>query len=429
MTILTPDFFARLMIPFESYLQGDTTAVAVSGGVDSLALVLLLQEWCAVKGLRLIALTVDHGLRAESREEAAWVGAQLSVRGITHQILTWYHDAPPKTRLQERARVARYDLLRAYCQAHGVTSLFLAHHRDDQKETRMLRFLRGSTLQGLAGMASIRQDQKVLLMRPLLSVPKASLHAYLTQEKVTWVDDPSNSNPQFQRVKVRSVSGHPSFAWLDDVGPLLASVRHHTDLVTARLLSELSHEDIMAFSLSGVLCLNFTRLRKLPLTWQKLVLEQAIAQIMGTPFAPRQERLWRLVQHLAQENPGSTTLGGCLFRIRKETLWIQREVLSLNLVPQENGNPLLQREVLGHAGVQEIKKTTSLLEGTRIPYETLLRLPAFYTHAPGTPQDKQLECVPALGYVARSSSHTLLKEAVIESALPSKTVYMFETKK
>lgn len=427
MTILTPDFFARLMIPFETYLQGDTLAVGVSGGVDSFALTLLLQAWCGSKGLRLVALTVDHGLRAESRQEAEWVGAQLGARGITHQILTWHHETPHKARLQERARMARYALMRAYCHAHGITSLFLAHHKDDQKETRVLRLLRGSTLQGLAGMASLRQDQGVHLMRPLLGVTKASLRAYLMQEKVMWVDDPSNSNPQFQRVKIRSVSGHPSFVWLDEMGPLLASVRHHTDRVVARLLSELSLEDVMPFPLSGVLCLNVVRLKKLPVTWQKLVLESAIAQIMGAPFAPRQERLWRLVQRLAQEKPRTATLGGCLFLIKKEHLWIQREVFSLNHFPQENSNPSLRLEALGRIGVQVIKKTTSLLEKSQIPYETLLRLPAFYTHPPEDSEEKQLVCVPALGYTIHPSYDAVLKEGEnLKNARPPQTVYVLE---
>ena len=137
-----------------SEITGDVVAVGVSGGADSLALLLLMDELLRPLGRRVAALTVDHGLRKESRAEAEYVAGVAAARGIEHHILTWQGDKP-RSGVEEAARTARYALLCSWCHEHGVETLCMAHHQQDQAETFLIRLQRGSGLTGLCGMAAV----------------------------------------------------------------------------------------------------------------------------------------------------------------------------------------------------------------------------------------------------------------------------------
>src|SRR5271170_2967071 len=177
-------------------------AVAVSGGPDSLALILLAQHWARQRGGQAWALTVDHGLRPESAAETRTVAGWLAARAIPHEILAWAGDKPA-TAIQEAARDARYRLLAQWCRGHGVLHLLTAHHREDQVETHLIRRRAGSGIDGLAGMSAVRELAECRLVRPLLWVPRARLRALLAQEGQPFLCDPSNLNPRFERARLR----------------------------------------------------------------------------------------------------------------------------------------------------------------------------------------------------------------------------------
>src|SRR6266513_193352 len=176
--------------------------VAVSGGPDSLALAILADRWARRHGGRLVALTVDHRLRPESAEEARTVGGWLAARGIAHHILVWA-DPKPATGIQEAARAARYRLLAGWCREQGCLHLLTAHHREDQAETHLIRRRAGSGVDGLAGMATVREMAGLRLVRPLLQVPKARLVALVAAEHQPFLSDPSNQDPAFERSRLR----------------------------------------------------------------------------------------------------------------------------------------------------------------------------------------------------------------------------------
>jgi len=196
--------FSELMTPFEVSGAKPKIAVAVSGGADSMALVLLAQKWARVQGVHITALTVDHGLRDGSDVEAVQVKSWLSSLRIDHQILTWLAPKTVTSAIQARARDARYRLMGDWCRAHDVCHLLLAHHLDDQAETVLMRMKKQSTLYGLGGMAAVRDLEGVSLCRPFLSVPKSRLTATLQAKGQDWVEDPSNQNMAFERVRVRA---------------------------------------------------------------------------------------------------------------------------------------------------------------------------------------------------------------------------------
>ncbi len=183
------------------YKQGQTVAVAVSGGADSLALLFMACEKLGAQNV--VAITFDHKLRKESYREALYVRSQCEQLGCRHILLQWDERNPLKAS-QNEARKARYDHLSAYCYAYDIPYLFLAHHYDDQAETYYIRLYQKSHLWGLAGMAFMQQKtERLKIVRPLLQQSSAALKDYLRQKNIQWIEDPSNHKEKYLRVKIR----------------------------------------------------------------------------------------------------------------------------------------------------------------------------------------------------------------------------------
>jgi tRNA(Ile)-lysidine synthase len=180
--------------------------LAVSGGPDSIALMWLAARWrrALARGPRLIAVTVDHGLRAEAAGEARNVKRLARALDLPHRTMRWT-GAKPKAGLPAAARTARYGLLARAARESGATHILTAHTRDDQAETLLMRLLRGSGIAGLAAMAPVTEREGVLLARPFLNVSKSQLIATLRKAKVAFADDPTNRDTNFTRPRIRAV--------------------------------------------------------------------------------------------------------------------------------------------------------------------------------------------------------------------------------
>ena len=190
---------------FAPFARAKALLIAVSGGPDSTALLLMAAEWAKRRGrTRIEAATVDHGLRPESADEAKAV-AQLCARlKVGHRVLQW-KGAKPATRLQERAREARYRLLVDHAKAIGADALLTAHHADDQAETVLFRLLRGSGVAGLRGMDVMTARDGVTIARPLMALRKRDLIAFAEARGAPFIDDPSNADPRFARTRLRAL--------------------------------------------------------------------------------------------------------------------------------------------------------------------------------------------------------------------------------
>jgi tRNA(Ile)-lysidine synthase len=191
---------------FADWKAAPAIVLAVSGGPDSIALMWLAARWrrSLARGPRLVAVTVDHGLRAEAAREALAVKRLARTLDLPHRTLRWTGDKP-KTGLPAAARAARYRLLAQAAQASGATHILTAHTRDDQAETLLMRMLRGSGIAGLAAMARQSERDGVLLARPLLQISKAQLVATLKKAKIDFADDPTNRDPNFTRPRIRTI--------------------------------------------------------------------------------------------------------------------------------------------------------------------------------------------------------------------------------
>jgi tRNA(Ile)-lysidine synthase len=196
-------------------------------------------EWARRRGrTRIEAATVDHGLRPESAEEAQWVAALSARLGVTHRILQW-KGAKPSSRLQERAREARYRLLIGHAKAIGADALLTAHHADDQAETVLFRLLRGSGLAGLRGMDLATTRDGMMIVRPLIGLKKRELIAFAKARGAPFVDDPSNADPRFARSRLRALLAHLGEAGLDaEALDRLARRAGETEQALAHLTAE-----------------------------------------------------------------------------------------------------------------------------------------------------------------------------------------------
>ncbi|HEX8841069.1 MAG TPA: tRNA lysidine(34) synthetase TilS [Sphingomicrobium sp.] len=218
-----PELVDRFRSDLDALVEPDErVGVAVSGGPDSMALLLLA---AAARPGFVEAATVDHALRPESCGEAEMVAAMCERLRVPHAILTAEWAEPPATALQERARAERYRLLARWAAERNLAAVATAHHLDDQAETLVMRLARGAGVRGLAGMrASARvPGSDVPLIRPLLSWRRSELEQLCLAAGVQAVADPSNTDEQFERVRIRRALAEAE--WLNSES-LAASAAH-----------------------------------------------------------------------------------------------------------------------------------------------------------------------------------------------------------
>ena len=202
-----PHLVERFSRDLDPLAAADTRiGIAVSGGPDSVALLLLA---AASRPGMIEVATVDHALRPESREEAELVAGLCERLGVPHSILTAEWAQKPATGLQERARAERYRLLVSWAVERGLGALATAHHLDDQVETFVMRLARGAGVRGLAGIrpATPMRGSEVPLIRPLLGWRRGELERVCSDAGIRPVSDPSNADGQFERVRVRQALG------------------------------------------------------------------------------------------------------------------------------------------------------------------------------------------------------------------------------
>lgn len=306
---VTDQDFSLLMTAFGPFGPEPHLAVAVSGGGDSMALLLLARRWAQDRGGRVTALTVDHALRPESGAEAAQVGQWAKDLGVAHHILTW-EGPKPGSDIQAEARAARYGLMEAWCKSNGVVHLLLAHHLEDQAETFLLRLARGSGVDGLAAMSPLVERDGLKLMRPLLGAPKASLLALLDERGQAWIDDPSNADDRYARVRMRKLSETLAAEGLTpkrlaSTADAMARVRESLELETARALAA-----YVTFNPLGFCRLKREGLAEIPPEIALRLLRDVVMIVGGQSLPPRLDRLERILYALL-DGPVAATVAGC----------------------------------------------------------------------------------------------------------------------
>lgn len=301
--------------------------LAVSGGGDSMALLHMAQDWLArqqsqgaLLEVSLRAVTVDHGLRPEAAAEAAMVARTCATLGIPHDTLRWEWDG--QGNLQDAARRARYHLMSTWARDHGVGAVALGHTRDDQAETFLMRLARGSGVDGLAAMQSDWQAEDARWLRPLLETRREDLRDLLRARDVGWVEDPSNDDPRFDRVRMRQIL--PALAKLGLDADRLADTASH--MRNAREVMEVHAHDAakrLCRLKGGGVVFDLAGLTEAPMETQLRLFAHALVWVSGGAYRPRLDALQEAMTMAAFGD--RRTLHGCVIEGDLECLEIHRE--------------------------------------------------------------------------------------------------------
>lgn len=297
---------------------GARIGVAVSGGSDSMALLHLLAEWGRAE---LYVATVDHGLRPEAADEAAFVAKTADHLGVPHTTLRW-RGWDGQGNLQDAARRARYGLLAGWSGEHDLSAVALGHTRDDQAETLLMRLARGAGVDGLSAMRAHFSRDGATYLRPLLAASRTDLRSFLEARGVGWIEDPSNADEGFDRVRARQAlrSLEPmglTAASLAEVAAHMADARDALNDRAARIVMEIGR------STGGDLVFDRTRLRQLLHEDWHRILSAALRWVSGADYPPRAQPVDALARAVAGRS--NTTLHGCLVMVSDMTVRITRE--------------------------------------------------------------------------------------------------------
>jgi tRNA(Ile)-lysidine synthase len=321
--------FATLMGRCLGASASKRIAVGVSGGADSMALTLLADGWARERGVELMALTVDHGLRAESAREGSQVGGWLRARGISHQTLR-VSRARPVAGIQNAARRWRFAAFDAWCRENNASPVLLAHTAEDQAETLWIRILADSGPDGLAAMRPETRVSGLCIARPLLSISKQRLVATCQARGQEWIEDPSNRDPRFTRVRLREMTADLHREGLGIAEALritrgMAIVRGALDGCSAEFMAE--HGEILAV---GVAWFDGNAFAKSPAVFGEHLLSRLTRAIGGGTLPPRRARVAGLAGALRCDGGNLTrTLAGCVVSRRRDgRVWIFRELAS-----------------------------------------------------------------------------------------------------
>jgi len=290
--------------------------VAVSGGGDSVALLHMAHAWGGARGVRIEAATLDHRLRPEAAGEAARVGVMAAELGVPHAVLTWQHQGVTGN-VMDAARRARMCLLAGWAQERGLPAVALGHTQDDQAETLLMRLARGAGIDGLSGMAPARDQHGIRWLRPMLGLRRPSLRGWLADRNIEWMDDPSNEDTSYERVRARR-----AILALDL--PVEALSRSAVHLAEARAaLAEAAAAAAEGTEADrGMLRLPRGVLSASPEIRRRLVVA-ALRWVTGADYPPRGEEVGRLVETLLAGGQG--TLDGVIARAKGEAVEFLRE--------------------------------------------------------------------------------------------------------
>ncbi len=320
---------------FTPLLAERHVALAVSGGSDSTALMCLAARWARTHHphLTTTVLTVDHRLRPEAAGEAAEVASWAAKLGLAHQVLHWDDEPKPVAGIQAAARAARYGLMAKWCRAHGATALLTAHTLDDQAETVLMRLSRTISPESLAGIRPAGNWDGLPVLRPLLGFRRQVLRAWLAARGQSWIEDPSNDDPRFERVRARHTLGR-----LGEPMTLRLAALADRSVQLADLLERLARRWI-ATSVTeheaGICHLPAKPFTLLPMALQERILALVIARYGGGQPLPEPEELRRACHWAAaSQGPVRCTLGGALLGRRKTSFWVTRESARIAKAPQ-----------------------------------------------------------------------------------------------
>ena len=290
-----------------------------------MALLHLLARIGPQAGWQVFAVTVDHGLRPEARAEAALVAAACAKIGVAHTVLAWHRTATTGN-LQDQAARGRYALMTAWAKARGLATMALGHTADDQAETFLMQLAREAGIDGLSGMRQSWTQDGVRWTRPLLGQRRRELRDYLDRNCISWVDDPSNDNARFDRVRVRQFMPELkrlgiTVDVLAGVAGQLASVRNALNACCRKVA------DRIVIQTGGDLIFQRQALLSCEPEVRRRLLNAALRWVSGSEYSPRRSAQFALDQAILHAK--AKTLSGCRISCTQAEIRISRELNAL----------------------------------------------------------------------------------------------------
>ena len=381
-----------------SLIGKEKFAIAVSGGSDSLALSVLAKLYSLENDNHFVALIIDHKLRKESANEAKKTYKDLTKNKIKAKILT-YQGKKFFSNIQKKARDLRYDLFEKYCKKNQIKFLILAHHQDDLIENFYIRLIRGSGIKGLTSLQNIFEYNKnFYLLRPLLNFTKETL-LYVTKKSYSsWIEDPSNKNDKFLRVRIRKMQSKLQKEGFDPKRIIKTIDNLNIAKDSLEFYVFKSEKKYLKFYKEGYATLKFSIFNNEAQEVIFRVIIKAIHFVSGEYYPPRSDSLKNLMKNLSKKTFKSSTLGGCLVEKDKSIISFYREdrnIISetLNKTKQrknwddrflvyknfDNQQKFIVKK-LGNSGIDYLKKNKFISSLDKIPVQAKKTLPSFWNH-------------------------------------------------
>ena len=319
------------VIGYLESLKLRSCGIAVSGGSDSMALFHILTDWKSDNKPKIFVASIDHGLRSESKSEVEFVKKICETKKIEHVALTPdMHLSKVKGNLQNNARSARYQLLKNWAISKNLQCVLIGHTLDDQEENLLMRFFRGSGVDGLAGMEKKSVRNGILWVRPLLKVRKEELRNYLRNRSYRWIDDPSNCDDKYQRIKIRKLLQQLRSTRL--ISPNFVKTTDHM-LRASKLSREIAVSNaktILSFNDVGQIIFKAEKFTKLSEDTQYRIIAGIISWFSGRFYKPRFSQLEKIHHEVIYaKNLKGVMLGGTVFKKRNGIVTVMRELAAV----------------------------------------------------------------------------------------------------
>lgn len=326
-------------------ITDDVFAVGVSGGADSLALVFLLNTWAVKNNKKLVALTVNHGLREEALAEAEYVASLMQKNKIEHHILTWIGQKPD-TGIEEAARIARYKLIEDFCNRRSIKYLITAHHKYDQAETFIMRLQRGSGVDGLSAMSELSNLGRLEIIRPLLNICPDELKGYLKSQDMSWCEDKSNYNEDFLRVKVRHflpVIDEKIGLSVDRIvktAQVLGRTRDYLESQVQKFVK--THVKFFAGKIAKI-SISILQEEHEEIIFR--VISKMLRDVSGRNYTPRADDVQRVVDNIILKGKDfkGRTLGGCEIINYDRNLWLVEETKDKDVLSKKHWEEFVEK--------------------------------------------------------------------------------------
>jgi len=390
--------YFRFRETISSFVGKEKFAIAVSGGSDSLALSVLAKLYSLENDNDFMALIIDHKLRKESADEAKQTYKNLTQNKIKAKILT-YRGEKFSSNIQKKARDLRYDLFEKYCTKNKIKFLILAHHQDDLIENFYIRLIRGSGIKGLTSLKNVFEYSKNFhLLRPLLNFNKEELLNITKKSYSSWVEDRSNKNDKFLRVRIRKMQYKLQKEGFDPKRIIKTIENLNTAKDSLEFYIFKSEKKYLKFYKEGYAKLKSSIFNNEAQEVIFRVIIKAIHFVSGEYYPPRSDSLKTLMKNLSTKSFKSSTLGGCLIKkdksiisffredrnivsetlnkIKKKISWDDRFLVYNNF----NNKEKFVVKKLGDQGIEYLKKNKFKDCENKIPPHAKKTLPSFWNN-------------------------------------------------